>query len=265
MPAPLSCRIARFLAREPLLPFWDMAYKVSLRGLGYENGVPAINGEDRFLRHWLNAEAPPQPIIFDVGGHEGDFTAVALCHPHAMVHIFEPNPASVEKLRQRFEGRGRAIINPIGLSDAEEERYIYDFADSPGSCRASFLPEMVDGRQVAVKATLRTLDGYCAEESIECIDYLKLDVEGFEKNVLLGARRMLAAGNIGIIQMEQNIHAIRIGFSVSVIAEMLPRYDIYRLLPRGMVPVVTRAHAYQAKEEIFRYHNLVAIPRAPSV
>jgi len=49
-----------------------------------------------------------------------------------------------------------------------------------------------------------TLDYYCTSKNINCIDYLKVDVEGFELTVIKGARNLLSLKKIKIIQLEIN-------------------------------------------------------------
>jgi hypothetical protein len=47
-----------------------------------------------------------------------------------------------------------------------------------------------------------TVDGYCAENDISHIDLLKIDVQGFENEVLKGCASMLSEGNIDVILTE---------------------------------------------------------------
>ena len=44
-----------------------------------------------------------------------------------------------------------------------------------------------------------TVDRYCASNGIERIDFLKIDVEGFEEDVLRGATTMLKRKSVGIV------------------------------------------------------------------
>jgi hypothetical protein len=50
---------------------------------------------------------------------------------------------------------------------------------------------------------IRRLDSLCAEGTIPTPDYVKIDVEGFERDVLLGARECLRAGALAL-QTETN-------------------------------------------------------------
>jgi hypothetical protein len=54
----------------------------------------------------------------------------------------------------------------------------------------------------AVDVPTRTLDEYVASHKINRINFLKIDVEGFEKQVLEGARQSLSAGLIDALSFE---------------------------------------------------------------
>ena len=47
-----------------------------------------------------------------------------------------------------------------------------------------------------------TIDLFCADNAIDCIDLLKIDVEGFEPQVLAGADRMLRESKIRFVYAE---------------------------------------------------------------
>src|SRR5205807_7991096 len=61
------------------------------------------------------------------------------------------------------------------------------------------------GETVTDVITLETIDGFCAANSIEQIDLLKIDVEGHELGVLSGASRLLSENRIAIIRIETAI------------------------------------------------------------
>src|SRR5581483_3100223 len=65
----------------------------------------------------------------------------------------------------------------------------------------SFLETRGDARYTV---PLTTLDGYLGAHPLACIDVLKIDVEGFEPNVLRGAEQTLRAGKVGAILCELN-------------------------------------------------------------
>tara|TARA_B100001057_G_scaffold417676_1_gene436541 strand:+ start:372 stop:749 length:378 start_codon:yes stop_codon:yes gene_type:complete len=53
-----------------------------------------------------------------------------------------------------------------------------------------------------VDCEFTTLDDFCDENSVEFIDFLKIDVQGAEFRVLKGAHRALSEKRIGVVQLE---------------------------------------------------------------
>ena len=71
----------------------------------------------------------------------------------------------------------------------------------------------------------QTIDNFCSLNNIDKIDLLKLDCDGTEYEVLLGAERFLAEGKIGLIYTE--ISGTKKGFDSKVeqIVKLLNKYN----------------------------------------
>jgi FkbM family methyltransferase len=54
----------------------------------------------------------------------------------------------------------------------------------------------------SVITRLVTLDSFCAQEQIDRIDFVKLDIQGFEPEALKGAQGLLKAQRIDLLQLE---------------------------------------------------------------
>src|SRR5262249_25735941 len=139
---PLHYRAAGWLARRSLQSFWQTLYLVSLRGLGYNNWISSINGEDRFAREWARKRAEKPVVVFDVGANKGDFTSTLLpLLAQAKFYLFEPNPKTFKRLSQRYGSEPRITLEPLGLGAEDGSLPLYDFKNGKGSERASFLVE----------------------------------------------------------------------------------------------------------------------------
>ena len=89
------------------------------------------------------------------------------------------------------------------------------------------------------------------------IDLLKIDTEGFELEVLLGASEMLTEKKITIIQFEFNeVNIVQRRF-LKDFYNLLPKYDFYRLDEQRLIPL----GSWEPKHEIFMFQNIVAIRR----
>ena len=99
------------------------------------------------------------------------------------------------------------------------------------------------------------LDSFCEQQMIDEVDFLKIDVEGGELEVLRGASNLLEEKKIKVIQFEFNAMNVLSRSFLKDFYNILGGYAIFRLLPDGLVAL----GAWNPANEIFRYQNLVAI------
>jgi FkbM family methyltransferase len=143
------------------------------------------------------------PCIFDVGANAGQTLEEILRYwKNASVHCFEPNPQAFAELQRRAVGRSHVKLNPWALgSEAGEQT----FKASESSTMSSFFAAGKD-QSLRIVATypmrIDTLDAYCERESIDHVDLLKTDTQGFDLNVIKGAAGMIDQGKIDMILVE---------------------------------------------------------------
>jgi FkbM family methyltransferase len=228
---------------------------VGALGLGYGNYAYEWNGEARFIKAWSRG-ANTSAIIFDVGANEGDLTTL---FDKGTIYAFEPHPETFRRLSDRFRARPSVCPVNVGLGASRCRLTLFDMPGD-GSDQATLVmgsdPRLTEGTDIEVD----TVDDWCLRNGIERIDFLKMDVEGFEPEVFKGAARMIREKRIGTILFEMNHHNVRTGFTLLRAIETLPYHRIHRLLPTGMVDVEA-GRGYRAAFDIYRLHNLVAIPR----
>ncbi|MBK6830417.1 MAG: FkbM family methyltransferase [Flavobacteriales bacterium] len=97
----------------------------------------------------------------------------------------------------------------------------------------------MQGRALVVdRIELRTVDGFCQEQGIERIHYLKVDTEGHELSVLKGAHEMIEQGKVDFIQFEfGECHLDSRVFFRDLFTFLSPRYLVHRILPEGIWPL----------------------------
>ncbi len=154
----------------------------------------------------------PAPTIFDVGAHAGSITRVYReAFPDGTVHAFEPDPKQIAELYKSFGEDPQVIVNPVGVGDVEGVLTFNIIRGRGNDSISSFCDvntgnatgQAIEMRQVdSVEAQVTTLDGYCAARGVDRIDFLKLDVQGFEDKCLRGAENLLRRQAIGLIQVE---------------------------------------------------------------
>lgn len=228
------------------------------RALGLHNYTSnAISGEIGAIA--LGLDGKSAPTVFDVGANEGEWVARVLSRNRsARVHAFEPQAALAAKIATRHPG---VIVNNMGLGDVAGTLELGDYAEHPGSQHASMLKGVIDGlhrgRVRYVEVPVGTIDDYCALRTIESIDLLKIDVEGFELKVLQGASRMLREGRIETIQFEFNeMNILARAFLNDFFGCLEATHRLYRLLPHGRMPLRSGAHW---TNEQFTFQNIVAV------
>lgn len=151
----------------------------------------------------------PEPVLFDVGANVGYVTeGLRSQFPRAVIHAFEPHPRTFLMLQERAERLGGITVNQAAVGDTDGTLTLRLNSDHGTSSALDIDPNSpyVRGTQLETVETVDvpvvTLDHYCHERGLEQIDFLKLDVQGFEANCLRGARKLLSRKAIGCIQLE---------------------------------------------------------------
>jgi len=147
-----------------------------------------------------------KPIIFDVGANDGQsIERFSSMFPKSTVHSFEPIKECYEKIFNIYN-RKNIIINNFALGDRDCERI---FHVNKNSYTSSFFKinkkyaELVNYDHInkSEKKKIKTLDGYVNSHKIKKIDILKIDTQGYELNVLKGAKKSLK-DKIKFIELE---------------------------------------------------------------
>lgn len=162
-----------------------------------------IGGYPAPLRHRYpdlgDIRLPAGAVVFDVGAHIGLFAETALAYqPLATLHVFEPIPEAFERLTTRLSGFGNVYFNNVALGGSTAQRELlvrrYDQCTSFLEL-GSRLSKGVYGLDLAVDRKITTrmirLTDYVRDGGIAAIDLLKLDVQGYELEVLRGGEDVL--------------------------------------------------------------------------
>lgn len=147
-------------------------------------------------------------VVLDVGAHHGWFAHCWLnwCRS-GVVHAFEPTPASFQRIQELYGADPR--IRPVQVGVGAEPGRLKLQVHAEASVCNSFLPvkeetwSRIDYRHGAVsecEVDVITLDDYCAGAGIDAIRLIKIDVQGFERQVLEGARHTLARTDFVLVE-----------------------------------------------------------------
>lgn len=159
---------------------------------------------------WVHRlQLPEAKWVVDVGANHGDFSqAAGVLFPAAQVLLVEPLPTLHAELQRRGAERSRrwrlatcALSRERGTATLHVDRARDDIG-SLAVFSGEYLqanPDSQTSRTFACE--VRTLDDLCLEHGIRKIDLLKIDVEGFEFEVLAGGGKMLPATEALIVEV----------------------------------------------------------------
>lgn len=125
----------------------------------------------------------PDDLCFDVGANIGDYTA-SLLAVGARVIAVDPQPSAIKELRARFYRNDRIVVEPVALGDREGKARFF-VRDHHGA--SSFLENWGGGRyRETLELPIRTIESLIKTYGVP--SYVKLDVEGYELQVVLGLK-----------------------------------------------------------------------------
>jgi FkbM family methyltransferase len=279
----LSARIRRFLSKPAkeklnsvrfrlmrLLPKWSATIKLPF-GATWVLEKSALDAqlrsgtfearETRFMEIFLQ----PGMTVLDIGAHHGYYTLLAsiMVETKGSVVAFEPSRREGLRLKRhiRMNGCTNVVIEQAALGAAAGEADLY-LVDGPEDYCNSLRPPAVSAQTCKVRVRVQTLDQFLARHRIGDIDFIKLDVEGAELDVLRGASGLLSQSWRPVFMIE--VYDIRTqpwGYNAREIVQFIAErgYTWFRLEESGKpLPADLASPSFDA--------NLVAVPieRMPS-
>ena len=163
-------------------------------GLGFVPWGPAETAETRFLR----ALDVGGKVVYDVGAFEGLLTMFFSRRARSVV-AWEPNPESRRRLltNLRLNGLANVLVRDVGLADAPgDATLVYDplmpgAASGAGAVASQIRDSAPSLAEVGMRVT--TLDDEVRTQALPPPDFIKIDVEGMELPVILGAQGTINA------------------------------------------------------------------------
>lgn len=198
-------------------------------------------------------------VSLDIGANKGVYSYAMLPHS-AAVHAFEPNPKALDVLKRW--GKDTLTIHNIALSNASGEATLSVPKGTKGagySNQGSTLRE-IDREHGSLSVKTLKLD----ELGIENIGFMKIDVEGFEKQVLEGAAETLKRERPNLlIEIEEKHTGTRLEDEIAGVCAY--GYDCFALVGGALTPFAAidlEKHHRNAKARADYVFNFIFLPKA---
>jgi FkbM family methyltransferase len=153
------------------------------------------------------------PTIFDIGAHKGKLSKMFNeVYEECSIYCFEPNIYLHKHIRRISEN---IKIYDYAVGDKLEEKEFFlnniDLTSSLSKLnKKSFYLKIkklfIDAPLINSKKKIKvvTLDKFCKSKNIKEIDFLKIDVEGYELMVLKGAKEIINNVKYVMIEIQKN-------------------------------------------------------------
>jgi FkbM family methyltransferase len=181
----------------------------------------------------------PGMTVLDIGAHHGLYTLLAAKRvvPSGRVFSFEPSPRERRQLRIHlalnlcFNVKVQSLA--LGAQDATADLFVVQGSET--GCN-SLRPPIAASGTSPVSVHVTTLDHWLQTAKLRVVDFIKLDVEGAELDVLKGAADLLNRRPRPVILAEvQDVRTAPWGYNAKEILMHLSHagYFWFRLLPGG--------------------------------
>jgi FkbM family methyltransferase len=208
----------------------------------FNNCNSDTNGEKNFYLHIKDKIN----VIFDIGCRSDTvFTDF-----QGEVHYFDPVPEFIDKLKASPSSNKIAHFNTFGLGNDNAEISYYpkyqSFYDRVASCKVSD-----DANKIILK--IRKGSDYVKEHNIQSIDFMKIDTEGYELNVLKGFEEHIK--NVKVIQFEYGGTFLDNGLKLIDVINYLSEKGFHKfsyITPTGLYRITDFNDHYQ-------YCNIVCV------
>jgi FkbM family methyltransferase len=181
----------------------------------------------------------PGMIVLDIGAHQGLYTLLASKRvgPSGRVFSFEPSPRERRALRLNLALNFCRNVSVQGLAVGNQETTadLFVVQGSQTGCNSLRPPDIL-GSTKPVRVRVTSLDQWLPRNGISRVDFIKVDVEGAELEVLKGAVGLLQKRPRPVILAEvQDVRTGPWGYRAKDILTLLlaAGYAWFRTLPNG--------------------------------
>jgi len=196
-------------------------------------------------------------LFVDVGANKGYWTDRIITKSPSISRgfLFEPSESAAKILNNRFGNDPRIEIIEAAVSNKRKDKaYFYEETDAGET--SSLLSGHPNSRSVKKIVRQTSLDYEANKRSLDRIDFLKIDAEGYDLHVIKGASQFIKNSNIKFIQFEYNRPWIEASATLGAAIKFFESsdYSTYLIRSDGLYKLNYRRHG-----EYFSYSNFLAV------
>lgn len=241
----------------------NLIFSLALGAKGYKNyGSFDQTGEKNFIKIISSS----LKLTLDIGANTGKYTQLILDETKSNVISFEPLKEAFKDLKnieKVYPERLKAFNYAVG----DKNEYLDLNTSNSKSEKASFskdtdkLTFYEQENSIKINTEVITLDSFFKNNpkliDEKELDFIKIDTEGFELEVIIGAKNLIEKKKPKFIQLEFNWHQLFKKQTMYEFSKYLEDYDLYQLLPFGKKLI--RVDPIRPETNIFHLSNFVYI------
>lgn len=148
--------------------------------------------QDAFEIALLRQHVQPGAVVLDIGANIGFYATLLsdITGSKGQVHCFEPDATNFKHLQTEVKTRSNIIINNKAVGPRTETLKIYTSKNLNVDHR-TYKPESYD-QEIEIEAV--SIDDYWkAKGNAKPVDFIKMDIQGFEMQAIQGMQRTLSS------------------------------------------------------------------------
>lgn len=186
---------------------WQLGRRLYMTSRGEHLNRIEINGETDLVRMLLRLDGAERTLrVWDIGGNLGEYTRMVIAEAQSAgrpysIDVFEPAPAAIAALQERFAGDVEIRIHPLALSNTEGAM---QFEVQGATAGTNTLEPTGREGSILIEVQVDTADHVAQRVDPGELDLIKIDAEGHDLQVIRGARGLLDRKAVRAIQFEYN-------------------------------------------------------------
>jgi 2-O-methyltransferase len=166
-----------------------------------------IISNEKINKNTIRQYLPQKPVIVDAGAHDGS-DSVEMCRIFrgSKIYAFEPVPVIFDRLRENTKRYSRIKCYNLALSSQSGPQKLYVSSGTSDGSSSLLRPKdhLLDHPDVFFESEINvntiTLDDWASKEHISQVDFLWLDLQGSELEVLKASKKVLRL--VSVVHME---------------------------------------------------------------